>query len=200
MLIAAAAAVTRSSLNGREVIVAIIGGTMVTLTLTRPRLRWMEQWARGDRSRRLWTERVLTGFSLVMGSYAAATVWIALYGQFGAEINALLIVAALFLLVYAGLVHFEPFVNEWDLCGGFAAFLLYLAFCLLALITGAAIAEFAISSSLSAVTIAYLAGASAFAALTCLCYRFWRTIDIAVDRFLNSTVGPIIWHFRSRPK
>jgi hypothetical protein len=123
MPIAAAMHATNTGFSS-DVVDTIIGGTMLTLALTRPRLRWVEELTDSHRSRRRWAERALTGFSFAMGGYAGTAVWIALYGRLGAETNALLEGAACFLAIYAGLVHFEPFVTEWDMAKGLGAVVL----------------------------------------------------------------------------
>jgi len=132
-----------------DVVDTIIGGTMLTLALTRPRLRWVEGLDDSHRSRRCWAERALTGFSFAMSGYAAAAVWIALYGQLGAGTDALLKGTACFLAIYAGLVHFEPFVTEWNLAKGFSAVILYVGFAVSTLVIGAVIATFTLTSSVS---------------------------------------------------
>ena len=58
---------TAAAVNGREVIVAIVGGTMLTLALTRPRLGWIEELTKDSDRARLWAERALTGFLLEIG-------------------------------------------------------------------------------------------------------------------------------------
>ena len=136
-----------STLTGAaQVIVALIGGTMLTLALTRPQLRWLRSATAGHRSRRLWAERAITGFSFVMGGYAAMSVLLVLYGQLGRDADALLEGAAYFLIVYAGLVHYEPFVCEWRVGSGMRAFALYIALVLPAIAVGAAIAIFMLSA------------------------------------------------------
>lgn len=140
---------TQAAFRGADVIDTIIGGTMLTLALTRPQLRWIEQLTHGHKSRRRWAERALTGFSFAMGGYAATAVWIALYGQLGRETDALLGGAAYFLAIYAALVHFEPFVTEWDLNEGFGAVVLFVGVAFSTTVIGAAIATFTLKSSLS---------------------------------------------------
>jgi hypothetical protein len=82
-----------------------------------------------------------------MAGYAAAAVWIALYGKLDSETDALLKGAAYFLAIYAGLVHFEPFVTEWDLNEGFGAFALYLGVVFSMTVVGASIATLTLTSS-----------------------------------------------------
>ena len=121
MLVAAAAAHPVSlAVNPRDVVVAIVGGTLLTLALTRPRLRWMERLTDQSKSQRLWAERGLTLLAFVMGGYAAASLLMVLHKQLGPQVNSLMFGAAVFLMIYAWLVHFEPFIAEWRLCGGCA--------------------------------------------------------------------------------
>jgi hypothetical protein len=134
---------TASTASGREVVVAIVGGTMLALSLSRPRLWWTEaptdgsvptrRWA--ERLRR-WAERALTLFLLVMAAYATCTLAEVLSKQLGREFVALLRGAGAFLLVYAWLVHFGPFVREWRLHGGFGAVVLYTCVMYSALVVG----------------------------------------------------------------
>ena len=137
------------TVNRREVVVAIVGGTMLTLALTRPRLAWVEQLTKESDSARMWAERALTGFLLVMGGYAAVTLLVALHKQLGAETDRLLDGAGLFLFIYAWLVHFEPFVREWRLRGGAAAAVLYTGFVLAAVFIGGLLTEAALTRSFS---------------------------------------------------
>jgi hypothetical protein len=174
MLVAAVAHTSDASL-GSDVIDAIVGGTMLTLALSRPQLRWIQKLTRGYRSRRRWAERALTCFSFAMGGYAAAAVWLTLYGQLGSETDALLKGAAYFLAIYAGLVHFEPFVIEWDLNKGFGVVVLYLGVAFSTTVVGAAIATLTLTSS------AYL-----------------DLIWTAVKVFVAS--GVVSWLIRSPPK
>ncbi|HEV7162594.1 MAG TPA: hypothetical protein VGN25_04995 [Solirubrobacteraceae bacterium] len=107
-------------------IVAIVGGTLLTLALTRPHLKWVERLTEHSRTTRLWAERALTFFSFVMAGYAATSVALVLQKQqINPELGALLKGTAWFLVIYAWLVHLEPFSNEWSLRGGLAACALY---------------------------------------------------------------------------
>jgi hypothetical protein len=146
MLAAAVAHASNAALS-TDVINTIVGGTMLTLALTRPQLRWIRELPRNYDLQRRWAERALTGFSFAMGGYAAAAMWIALYGQVSSETTALLEGAAYFLVIYAGLVHFEPFVTEWNLTDGFGAFVLYLGVAFSMTVIGAAIATLTLTSS-----------------------------------------------------
>jgi hypothetical protein len=147
------AAVSNAStaVNGREVIVAIVGGTMLTLALTRPRLAWVEKLTEDSESARVRAERALTLFSLVMAGYATVTLLDALHKQLGPESDALLEGAGMFLLVYAWLVHFEPFVREWRLRGGSGAAALYTGVVGAAMLIGGLLTEVALRPSFAPV-------------------------------------------------
>jgi hypothetical protein len=134
---------TTSAASGREVVVAIVGGTMLALSLSRPRLWWTEAPTDGSVSTRRWAERLrrsaerlLTLFLLVMAAYAACTLAEVLSKQLGREFVALLDGAGAFLCLYAWLVHFGPFVREWRLRGVVGAAVLYTCVMYSALIVG----------------------------------------------------------------
>jgi hypothetical protein len=148
MLIAVAHGVA-SGIEPRSVVVAIIGGTMLTLALTRPRLRWVEQLTEDSESHRLWAERALTIFAFAMAGYAWTALFLVLHKQLGSEIDAILEGAAFFLIVYAWLVHFEPFVAEWRLGGGFGAAVFYTGVATSAVAVGLIISEILMTSSVS---------------------------------------------------
>lgn len=168
-----------STLNGREVIVAIIGGTMLALALTRPQLRWLKAVSAGQRSCRLWAERTLTAFSFAMAGYAAFALLLALHGQLRHEIDALLQGAAYFLAIYAGLVHYEPFVCEWRLGSGVRAFVLYIALVIPAFVLGAAIATLMLSSLSARTYIAILVICGLGSVTWLSLYTFSVRIDVS---------------------
>jgi hypothetical protein len=147
-MLAAVAHVFPAPLSGGEVIITIIGGTMLTISLTRPRLRWIERVTEGSERRRMWAERALTAFSFVMIGYAGTSVWMELYGL-GHAVNDLLVGAATFLVVYAAIVHFEPFVCEWRLRNGVETWLFYLSFASLCTVIGCAVWYAVLTSSLA---------------------------------------------------
>lgn len=166
-------------LKGREVIVAIIGGTMLTLALTRPRLRWVERLTDGSDSARVWSERGLTLFSLAMAGYALITVGASLHKQLDSESDALLRGAALFLIGYAWLVHFEPFAREWKLRGGLGACLLYTSVMLATGTFGGVLAEAALTSSIPGSAIRIMAP---LLGLVVFCWLFYRLLPTIMDR------------------
>jgi hypothetical protein len=183
MLIAVARGVS-SGIEPRSVVVAIVGGTMLTLALTRPRLRWMERLTDQSKSQRLWAERGLTLLAFVMGGYAADSLVMVLHKQLGPEVGALMWGAAAFLTIYAWLVHFEPFITEWRLCGGIRAGVLYTGIAALATIIGAATAE-SLVFSINDNRILLLATGVAFAVGCWVVYRFLPRLESLTDRLLG---------------
>jgi hypothetical protein len=181
-IVAATAAST-----SREVIVGIVGGTMLTIALTRPRLLWIERLTDESKSGRVWLERALTGFSFVMAGYAATTLLLELHKQLGAESDALLRGAALFLFAYAWLVHFEPFVREWRLRGGLAAVALYTGLIFPALVIGGTLAGVALEQRLIFAEVHLILLASVPAILGWLAYRFGEPLSIRTDRPIERT-------------
>jgi hypothetical protein len=143
MLSTILATTSTASAGGREVVVAIVGGTMLALSLSRPRLWWTEAPIGGSVSTRRWakraltlSERALTLFLLVMAAYAACTLAEVLNKQLGREFVDLLHGAGAFLFLYAWLVHFGPFVREWRLRGVVGAAVLYTCVMYSALVVG----------------------------------------------------------------
>jgi hypothetical protein len=139
MLITAAAA-TAQPVNPRDVVVAIVGGTLLTLALTRPRLKWMERLTDDSEGNRLWAETGITFFAFVMGGYAWVSLFVVLHKQLGPEVDAMLRGTAAFLIIYASLVHFEPFLATWRRRGAPAAIALYAGVAVPAVIVGVTIA------------------------------------------------------------
>jgi hypothetical protein len=171
--------------GGHEIVLAIVGGTMLTLALTRPRLRWVESLTEDSAKWRLWSERGLTGFAFVMGGYAWATLFLTLQRQLGSQSAALLKGAAAFLIIYAWLTHFEPFLAEWRLSGGLAAAVLYTGFAILAAGIGVTCAEVVRTSlfTVGDIQLILTSGAAAF-----LCFGIFKLLPIlesGVDRLLG---------------
>jgi hypothetical protein len=185
MLSAAVARSVPTAVEPRSVVVAIIGGTMLTLALTRPRLRWVERLTEDSESNRAWAERCLTLFALVMGGYAWTALFVVLHKQLGSQIDALLEGAACFLVVYAWLTHFEPFVIEWRLGGGLGAGVLYTGLAFLAVVIGAIIAEVFLTSSLTFGDIRLVLISAVIAGGSWLFYKAWPRIDSFLDRLLR---------------
>ena len=177
-------------LNGAKVIVAIVGGTMLTIALTRPRLRWLEQLTEGsDRARRL-SERALTALSFVMCGYAALTVLAALHKQLDTETSALLRGAAGFPAIYALLVNFEPFVHEWRLRGGLPTCLLYGSLATFWLVVGATAAELAADSKVSPAGIKLLTETGGLSCMAWGLYRLWNPAGERLERWIPVLRAP----------
>ena len=157
--------------NPRDVVVAIIGGTMLTLALTRPRLRWMEQLTEDSPTNRLWAERALTVLSFAMAGYAWTSLFIVLHKQLGAEIDTMLRGAACFMIVYAWLVHFEPFLAEWRLRGWTGAVVLYTCVAIFAASIGLVVADVMLLSSFTLQNLHFLSITGAVAVGGWLVYR-----------------------------
>jgi hypothetical protein len=132
-----ASVVAASQLSGRDVIVTLVGGTLLSIALTRPKLQWVEQLTKDSDKHRLYAQRAFTWLSFMMAGYAGFSVSLVVRRQVNAEVDALLDGAGAFLLVYALIVHFEPFVNEWRLSDASRAIWLYATFAMGAIIVGA---------------------------------------------------------------
>lgn len=182
MMTAAATHPLAQTLNPRDVVVAIVGGTMLTLALTRPRLRWMEQLTEGSESNRLWAERALTVFAFAMGGYAWVSLFAVLHKQLGWEIDMVLRGASYFMIVYAWLVHFEPFAREWRLQGWRGAICLYTGVAIFAASIGVVLADILLQSSftLENLRLPLLAGAVMGAGW--LAYRTIPRLEAHMDR------------------
>ncbi len=110
------------------------------LALTRPRLRWMERLTAQSESTRLWAETGITFFAFAMGGYAWVSLFVVLHRQLGPEVDAMLRGTAAFLIIYASLVHFEPFLATWRRRGAPAAIALYAGVAVPAVIVGVTVA------------------------------------------------------------
>jgi hypothetical protein len=180
MLAADVAHSAAQDVNPRDVIVAIIGGTMLTLALTRPRLRWVERLTDDSEAGRRWAERVLTVFAFVMAGYAWASLFFVLHKQLGWEVDTMLRGAGYFLIVYAWLVHFEPFVAEWRLGGWAGAISLYTGVAVFAASVGVMIANSLLTSSFGDARLLLVSGA--VAAGGALLYKLMPRVEALVDR------------------
>jgi hypothetical protein len=76
-----------------------------------------------------------------MAGYAFAALFLVLHKQLGSEVDTMLRGAAYFLIAYAWLVHFEPFVAEWRLGGGLGTGVFYIGLAFLAVVVGVLIAK-----------------------------------------------------------
>jgi hypothetical protein len=174
-----------STPGGQEIVLAIVGGTMLTLAFTRPRLRWVERLTRDSPTSRLWSERGLTILAFGVGGYAWATLFLTLRGQLDHKSAALVTGAAYVLIAYAWLTHFEPFVDErptaTSVC---AAAFAYTGLAVFAAGLGIAGAEAVRTSSLTSG-----AGVMTVVSLTALCcFALWWLIpklDSLLDRVIE---------------
>jgi hypothetical protein len=185
MLAASVAHSMTQTVSPRDVVVAIVGGTMLTLALTRPRLRWVEQLTEDSESNRTWAERALTIFAFAMGGYAWTSLFLVLHKQLESEIDTLLRGAGYFMLVYAWLVHFEPFVNEWRLSGWIGSVVLYTGAAIFAASIGVVIADVMILSSFTLDNVRLLSIAAVLTGLGWLVYRLVPRLEARMDR-----IGP----------
>jgi hypothetical protein len=182
MLPMAVARAVAHGIEPRSVVVAIVGGTMLTLALTRPRLRWVDRLTEGSESHRLWAERAFTLFAFAMAGYAWTALFVVLHKQLGSEVDTMLRGAAFFLIVYAWLVHFEPFVAEWRLGGGLGAAVFYTGVATSAAAAGLMIAEMLLTSS---VTYRLVLLALGTAGASWLFYKFLPRFDSFLDHLLG---------------
>jgi hypothetical protein len=185
MLTTAVARAVAPGIEPRSVVVAIVGGTMLTLALTRPRLRWVERLTEDAESHRLWAERALTLFALAMAGYAFTALFLVLHKQLGSEVDTMLRGAAYFLIVYAWLVHFEPFVAEWRLGGGLGAGIFYTGIAFLAVVVGVLIATALLVPSLTSADIRLVLISVTVAGASWLFYKLLPRFDSFMDRLLG---------------
>jgi hypothetical protein len=127
------------NIEGSNVIVAIVGGTLLCLALTRPRPAWV---SRLDPSPRRVIEFGMTIVAFVMSGYAYGCLYVVLHHQLSAEIDRLLRVAAFIFIIYALYVHFEPFSPAKARLELAFAVILYLALFLAAALIGVVIVEY----------------------------------------------------------
>jgi hypothetical protein len=158
--------------GAREAILAIVGGALLTIVLTRPRLRWLERLTEHSSARRRWAERALSALAFVMGGYAWATLFLVLQRQLGSEYARLVKGAGFLIVLYAGLIHFEPFLEEWRRRGAVAAGVIYVGCAFLFIGLGVTLAEILRTASFEIGDIWLLAVASAPAGVGVIAY--WR--------------------------
>jgi hypothetical protein len=137
------------SVSGRDVVVAIIGGTLLGLALTRPRLGWAQ---RLEESYRWSVEVVTTIVAFVMGGYAYGALFVVLHRQLGGDIDKLLRTAAVLIGVYAALVHFEPFADGHDWRERGSAIFLYLTIAITSVFGGVVLVEYTLTKAVHAGT------------------------------------------------
>ncbi|MGH2878004.1 MAG: hypothetical protein ACRDK4_00115 [Solirubrobacteraceae bacterium] len=180
---------TVQTVSSPDVIVAIVGGTMLALALSRPQLRWMEQLTKDSSLARLWSERALTLFAFVMGGYAWTCLFVVLHKQLGHEIDVMLRGAALFMIAYAWLVHFQPFVREWRLRGWLGATILYTGIATFAASIGVVIADTMLLSSFTLERISFLSITGGLACAGWLVYRSLPGLEAWLDRSAAHTTA-----------
>lgn len=173
-------------MNPRDVIVAIMGGTMLTLALTRPRLKWVELLTEDSESSRRWAERALTIFAFTMGGYAWTSLYLVLHKQLGSEIDTMLKGAAGFLIVYAWLTHFEPFITEWRLSGALSAAILYSGIAFFAAAIGVVVADLLLVSSFSFATIRFLLITGSVAGGSWMIYKLIPSLEAFLESIWTS--------------
>jgi hypothetical protein len=133
-----------TAISGSDVVVAIIGGTLLGLALTRPRLAWLE---RLDEDTRRSGEIVMTIVAFVIGGYAYGSLYLVLHRQLGGDIDKLLRGAGVIFGVYAAFVHFEPFSSGegWREVG--SAMLLYVAVAVAGVLGGVVCVEYTLEGN-----------------------------------------------------
>jgi hypothetical protein len=132
------------AISGRDVVVAIIGGTLLGLALTRPRFAWVQ---RLDDSGRQYAEVITTIVAFVMGGYAYGALFIVLHRQLEGDIDKLLCGAGFFFGLYAVCVHFEPFSAGKGWRERISIGILYLAVALAPVLGGVVLVEYTLSGS-----------------------------------------------------
>jgi hypothetical protein len=134
------------AISGSDVVVAIIGGTLLGLALTRPRFAWID---RLDDSWRQYVEVITTIVAFVMGGYAYGSLYIILHRHLQGDIDKLLRGAGFFFGLYAACVHFEPFSkgHGWRELG--SAIALYISVAIAAILGGVVSVEYSLSHSVS---------------------------------------------------
>lgn len=169
---------------------------MLSLVLTRPRLRWVERLTETSPGIRLWAERSLTLLAFAIGGYAWVTLFLTLHGELEAGPARLVRGAAYILIAYAGLTHFEPFANGRTR-NLLAAFVAYVGWMFFAAGVGAASALDVRLSSISAGWDILRVATTAAAA----CFAMWwlipklegaidRTFDSLIERYAESNRPP----------
>jgi hypothetical protein len=135
-----------NAISGSDVVVAIIGGTLLGLALTRPKFAWLE---RLDDYWRQYVEVITTIVAFVMGGYAYGALFIVLHRHLEGDIDKLLRVAGAFFAAYALCVHFGPFSkgHGWRELG--SAILLYLAVAIAATLGGVVLVEYTLSHNVN---------------------------------------------------
>jgi hypothetical protein len=132
--------------RGTEVVIAIIGGTLLALALTRPKLGWVEKLEDSSRST---VEALITVVAFAMGGYAYGSLYIVLHRQLGGDVDKLLRGAGAFFAIYARSVHFEPFSGGHGWRERASLIVLYVAVAIAAILSGVVFVEYTLSHSVS---------------------------------------------------
>ncbi len=138
-----------NTINGRDVVVAIIGGTLLGLALTRPRFSWVQ---RLEESYRCSVEVLTTVVAFMMGGYAYGALFVVLHRQLGSDIHNLLRGAGFFFATYALFVHFEPFSKGHNWRELSSAIFLYLTVAITSTFGGVVLVEYTLTKAVHART------------------------------------------------
>lgn len=134
------------AINERDVVVAIIGGTLLALALTRPKFDWAERLEDSSRST---AEGLITVVAFVMAGYAYGSLYIVLHRQLGGDIDKLLRGAGVFFAIYALCVHFEPFAGGHGWQEHASAVGLYITVAIASTLGGVVFVEYTLSHSVN---------------------------------------------------
>jgi len=138
-----------NTIIGQDVVIAIIGGTLLGLALTRPRFGWVQ---RLDDSWRRSVEVLTTIVAFMMGGYAYGALFVVLHRQLGSDVHNLLRGAGFFFAIYALFVHFEPFAEDRNWRERGSAIFLYLALAITSLFAGVVLVEYTLTKAVHART------------------------------------------------
>lgn len=98
-------------LRGGDIVVAIVGGVLLVLVLTRPDVKWPRV-IRDRTGLEGVAEAGLTTFSFIVGGFAYKTLFaVVASSRIDSSAQAALWISAGIILVYALLIHHEPFVT-----------------------------------------------------------------------------------------
>jgi hypothetical protein len=157
------------AISGRDVVVAIIGGTLLGLALTRPRFRWVQ---RLDESSRWSVEVATTVVAFAMAGYAYGALYVVLHRQLGSDVHNLLRGAGFFFVTYALFVHFEPFSEGRNWRERASAIFLYLTLAITSAFGGVVLVEYTLTEAVHAGTT--LIEVTVLMVLACGLYWFAR--------------------------
>ena len=161
----------RGTVNDSDVVIAIIGGTLLALALTRPRTAWLETVTEGHPRWRHGLKLAVSFLAFVMGGYAYGSLYSVLHSRLSSQIDSLLLGAGIFLVIYAAIVHFEPFVVEARRRGLLSAIALYVCFGSAGVIAGGILEDVLLGSHFSSADGGALLGGAAIGLLGWVLYR-----------------------------